>query len=224
MSIDADASAAAEQAPRARTLPKWRHRLAMGLMAAFALGAIYYVVTVIQVWSVGDSDQARRVDAIVVLGAAQYDGRPSPQLQARLDHVVDLWSRHLAPLVVVTGGKKPGDRFTEASASAAYLARQGVDPQAILQEDNGHSSWESLVGVARLLDKRGASRVLLVSDPFHSLRIRLIAQELGLTAYVSPTRSSPVKGMRAFAKEMKEAVGISVARVIGFEMLFSLTG
>ena len=196
----------------------------MGLMAAFALGAIYYVVTVIQVWSVGDSDQARRVDAIVVLGAAQYDGRPSPQLQARLDHVVDLWSRHLAPLVVVTGGKKLGDRFTEASASAAYLARQGVDPQAILQEDNGHSSWESLVGVARLLDERGASRVLLVSDPFHSLRIRLIAQELGLTAYVSPTRSSPVKGMRAFVKEMKEAVGISVARVIGFEMLFSLTG
>lgn len=224
MSIDADASAAAEQAPRARALPKWRHRLAMGLMAAFALGVIYYVVTVIQVWSVGDSDQARRVDAIVVLGAAQYDGRPSPQLQARLDHVVDLWSRHLAPLVVVTGGKKLGDRFTEASASAAYLARQGVDPQAILQEDNGHSSWESLVGVARLLDERGASRVLLVSDPFHSLRIRLIAQELGLTAYVSPTRSSPVKGMRAFVKEMKEAVGISVARVIGFEMLFSLTG
>lgn len=202
----------------------WRRRAVFGLLATIALGGLYYCVTLFQVWSTGNSDQARPVDAIVVMGAAQYDGRPSPQLQARLDHVVELWGRGLAPLVVVTGGNQPGDRFTEASASAAYLERNGVNAGAILQEPHGHSSWESLVGVARLLDQRGLHSVLLVSDPFHSLRIRLVAEELGLTAYVSPTHTSPVRGARAFAKEMKEAVGVSIGRIIGFDRLFSLTG
>jgi uncharacterized SAM-binding protein YcdF (DUF218 family) len=222
VSVDADSTDPTPPSPDER--PRWRRRLASGVLAALALGALYYCVTLVQVWSTGNSDQSRHVDAIVVLGAAQYDGRPSPQLQARLDHVVELWNRGLAAFVVVTGGNQPGDRFTEASTSAAYLERQGISADVILQESHGHSSWESLLGVSRLLKARGLSSVLLVSDPFHSLRIRLTAQELGLTAYVSPTRTSPVRGARAFAKEMKEALGISVARVIGFRRLFSLTG
>ncbi len=221
MSVNPDETPEALPQPE-RT--KWRRRVGIALLAAIALGGVYYCVNLFQVWSVGQSDQARRVDAIVILGAAQYDGRPSPQLQSRLDHVVELWNRGLAPLVVVTGGNQPGDRFTEASASAVYLERKGVPPDAILRDDSGHSSWESLVGVTKLLEARGASRVLLVSDPFHSLRIRLIAQEVGLTAYVSPTRTSPVRGAQVFAKEIKEAAGISVARIIGFRRLFSLTG
>ena len=203
---------------------RWRRRGVVAVLALFGLSFAYYGVTLMQVWSVGNSDQARRVDAIVVLGAAQYDGRPSPQLQARLDHVVLLWNQGIAPLVVVTGGNQPGDRFTEAGTSAAYLETKGVAASAILQEDHGHSSWESLVGVAALLKQRNATRVLLVSDPFHSLRIRLVAQELGLTAYVSPTRTSPVRGATAFVKEMKEAAGIAVGRFIGFHRLFSVTG
>ena len=203
---------------------RWRRRFTAALLVMVCLVGGYYCVNLFQVWSVGNSDQARPVDAIVVLGAAQYDGRPSPQLRARLDHVVELWKRGVAPLVVVTGGNQPGDRFTEASASASYLSQHGVTSAAILQENRGHSSWESLVGVARLLNERDASRVLLVSDPFHSLRIRLVAQELGLTAYVSPTRTSPVGGVTAVIKELKEAVGVSVGRVIGFKRLFSLTG
>lgn len=198
--------------------------MVVSLLAVLGVGVAYYCVTLFQVWAVGRSDQARPVDAIVVLGAAQYDGRPSQQLQARLDHAVLLWNQGLAPLVVVTGGNQPGDRFTEASASTAYLERHGVNADAILEESRGHSSWESLVAVADLLKQRGARRVLLVSDPFHSLRIRLVAQELGLTAYVSPTRTSPVKGARAFAKEIKEAAGVAVGRIIGFDNLFSLTG
>ena len=204
--------------------PRWRRRVISTVLVIVSLVVVYYGVNLFEVWSVGNSDQARPVDAIVVLGAAQYDGRPSPQLRARLDHVVELWKLGVAPLVVVTGGNQPGDRFTEASASATYLAQHGVTSAAILQENRGHSSWESLVGVARLLDERGASRVLLVSDPFHSLRIRLVAQELGLTAYVSPTRTSPVRGAAAVMKDLKEAVGISLGRLIGFKRLFSLTG
>jgi glutamyl-tRNA synthetase len=119
-----DAVDATEPAPPSRRRRVWP----WVLLAIVGLGVLYYVITLIQVWRVGDSDQARPVDAIVVMGAAQYDGRPSPQLQARLDHVVELWNDGLAPLVVVTGGNQPGDRFTEASASAKYLVDHGVDP------------------------------------------------------------------------------------------------
>ena len=209
---------------KSAAVSRWKRRVVRGALVTFVVAFAYYGVTLWQVWSVGNSDQARKVDVIVVLGAAQYDGRPSPQLQARLDHVVQLWNDGFAPLVVVTGGKQPGDRFTEAAASAKYLEANGVDADAILREDQGRSSWESLRAVAALLDQRGLKRVLLVSDPFHSLRIRLVAQELGLTAYVSPTRTSPVTGVAVFGHEMKEAVGVAVGRLMGFDRLFSLTG
>ena len=154
----------------------------------------YLAVSFLQVWSTGRSDQARPVDAIVVMGAAQYDGDPSPQLAARLDHVVELWPQGLAPLVVVTGGNRPGDRFTEAQASADYLAERGVPAEAILREDAGTTSYESLRGVADLLGQRGLDDVLIVTDPYHALRSRLIAEEVGLRAHVSPTPDSVVTG------------------------------
>jgi uncharacterized SAM-binding protein YcdF (DUF218 family) len=201
-----------------------KRHVVRALLVLLVVAVGYYGVNLFQVWRVGKSDQARVVDAIVVMGAAQYDGRPSPQLQARLDHVVDLWNLGLAPLVIVTGGNQPGDRFTEASASAQYLIDHGVDPSAIAEEDHGHSSWESLDAVADILHAHDARTVLLVSDPYHSLRIRLMAQELGFTAYVSPTRTSPVQGATAFGKEIKEAAGISLGRIIGFDSLLSLTG
>ena len=202
----------------------WPRRLLVGGIAFVLLAISYYAVTFYQVHSTGRSDQARPVDAIVVMGAAQYDGRPSPQLAARLDHAADLWSAGVAKVMVVTGGNQPGDRFTEAEASANYLIERGVPAEAILQESLGHSSYASLDGVATMLHQRGLFRVLLVSDPFHSLRSRLIAQELGLVAYVSPTRTSPVRGNAATAKEMQEAAGIALGRIIGFKRLLSITG
>lgn len=202
----------------------WRRFLIRTALFVFVVGTLYYGVTLYQVWSVGRSDQARRVDAIVVMGAAQYDGTPSPQLAARLDHVVELWDAGLAPLVVVTGGNQPGDRFTEAEASADYLIDAGVPADAILREDEAHNSYDSLVGVRDLLVAQGLTRVLLVSDPFHSLRIRLVAQELGLVAYVSPTTTSTVTGGRNAARELQEAAGIALGRIIGFDRLLDLTG
>jgi uncharacterized SAM-binding protein YcdF (DUF218 family) len=203
---------------------RWPRLLGLGLVAFLLLSAGYYAVTLYQVHSTGRSDQARPVDAIVVMGAAQYDGRPSPQLAARLDHAADLWNAGVARVMVVTGGNQPGDRFTEAQASANYLIDRGVPADAILQESQGHSSFASLDGVATLLHQRGLFRVLLVSDPFHSLRSRLIAQELGLVAYVSPTRTSPVRGNAATAREIEEAAGIALGRIIGFKRLLSITG
>lgn len=198
-------------------------RLLQGAGAAVGVVAVWFLVSLWLVHRTGTSDQARPVDAIVVLGAAQYDGTPSPQLAARLDHVVLLWNRGLADTVVTTGGSRPGDRFTEAQASAAYLVERGVPLDAI-REVGGSTTYESLAAVGDLLRSEGRRSVLLVTDPFHSLRARLISQEVGLTSYVSPTRTSPVRGDTAFWREMKEAGGVGVGRLIGFERLVRITG
>lgn len=207
---------------RVRRRRTWRRRVVLGLLALVLIGIGYYGLTLYQVHSTGQSDQARPVDALVVMGAAQYDGTPSPQLQARLDHLLTLWNEGLADMVVVTGGKLPADRFTEAEASAAYLVERGVPEARILAEAASHNSYDALVGVADLLGE--GSSVLIVTDPYHSLRSRLTAEELGLTAYVSPTRTSPVQGNRARAQEVKEAVGVALGRIIGFRRLLTLTG
>lgn len=206
------------------TAPRNRWRLARRVLAGVvAVLALYFLTNLWLVFRTGNTDQARPVDAIVVLGAAQYDGRPSPQLAARLDHVVELWGDGVAQLVVTTGSNRPGDRFTEAQASAAYLEKRGVPANAIVQV-GGNTSYDSLVAVRDELRRRGLDSVLLVSDPYHALRIRLISQELGLTAYVSPTRTSPVRGSAAFWRELKEAAGISAGRIIGFDRLLAITG
>jgi len=188
-------------------------------LSVFLAVFVYYGVTLIQVYATGRSDQARAVDAIVVMGAAQYDGRPSPQLAARLDHVVTLYNDGLAPLVVVTGGKQPADRFTESEASRNYLVERGVPTDAILMESEGRSTYESMEGVARLLAARGLSRVLVVTDPFHSLRSRMIAEDVGMRAYVSPTPSTVVRGTQEVRRHFLEAAGVALGRVIGFDQL-----
>ena len=191
---------------------------------ALMCGAVLYVVAnIAQVWVVGRSDQARNVDAIVVMGVAQYDGRPSPQLQARLDHVLALWGTGVTQLVITTGGNQPGDRFTEARASADYLIAGGVDETLIAMEDLGSTSLQSLRGVAEIMKSRNLESVLIVTDPYHALRSRLIAQDLGLVAYVSPTPSSTVRGNTELRRMINEGLGVSVAYVLGFERLDSLT-
>jgi uncharacterized SAM-binding protein YcdF (DUF218 family) len=189
-----------------------------------AVVVLYYLVTLAQVVRTGRSDEARPVDAIVVLGAAQYDGRPSPQLAARLDHALDLWRDELAPYVMVTGGKRPGDRFTEAEASRRYLRERGVPERAILMANSGSTTFDSLQVAADELTADGLSEVLLVTDPFHSLRSKLIAEEVGLDAWVSPTPTSVVTGWTSATRHVKEAAGIALGRLIGFERLSGLTG
>lgn len=188
--------------------------------AVLVLAAIgYYAISLVQVWSTGRVDQLAPVDAIVAMGAAQYDGRPSPQLAARLDHVATLYADGRAPLVVVTGGKQPADRFTEAEASAAYLRERGVPDSALLLENEGRDSYESLRGVQQLLAERGLDRVLIVTDPYHALRSRLIAQDVGLVAYVSSTPTSIVSGGNNLRRHALEAAGVAVGRVAGFDAL-----
>lgn len=140
----------------------------------------------------GRRDEATHVDAIVVLGAAQYAGRPSPVLKARLDHAVQLWSHGYAKWFVVTGGTGPGDTTSEAAVSRRYAVRRGVPEHAILAETIGRSTDASLTGVAVLMHERQLHTAILVSDPFHSLRIRILSWHYGIDAVTSPTRTSPI--------------------------------
>lgn len=193
-----------------------RRRLVFVVVAGFVLSAVYLSVTYVQVWAASRDDDARPAQAIVVLGAAQFDGRPSATLAARLDHAHDLYEQGLAPVIVVTGGRQPGDRFTEATAAANYLLALGVPDEDILREVDGRSSWESLAAASRFLRERDVTRVLLVSDPFHSFRIVAIADELGMEGHASPTRTSPIRGVAVTRHLLREAAAVAVGRVIGY--------
>jgi vancomycin permeability regulator SanA len=194
-------------------------KIVLGLVGLLAL---YLVVTFAQVWFAARHDQARPAQAIVVFGTAQYNGKPSPVLAARLDHAIDLYRRRLAPVIVVTGGNQPGDRYTEAGASADYLLKRGVPDADVLREVSGTSSWQSLAAAANFLDDRKINDVLLVSDPFHSYRIQAMASELGLNGHASPTRTSPIKGATEAEYMVRETVAVAIGRVIGFRRQASI--
>ncbi|CAN5394932.1 YdcF family protein [soil metagenome] len=198
---------------------RWAARAAVSVAVLLVL---YVGVTFVQVWRAANRDAAQSAQAIVVLGAAQYDGRPSPVLQSRLDHALRLYADGLAPVVVVTGGRRPGDRVREANAADLYLQRRGVPREALRLETGGRSSWESLAAAARFLREEDIEEVLLVSDPWHSYRIGAIAEEVGLTAYVSPTGTG-VYSERAKARQLvRETVAVSLGRLLGYRRLQNL--
>ena len=198
---------------------EWARLLRRGFLVAVILPVLYFGVTFVQVWQTSRHDEAHPAQAVIVLGAAQYDGRPSAVLRARLDHAADLYRRRIAPVVVVTGGKIEGDRFTESAAGANYLHTRGVPDEAILREVQGRTSWQSLTASARFLKDRGIREVVLVSDPFHAARIKGIAGELGFKAVTSPTRTSPIQGLSEFRHMVTETAQVGIARVIGFRRL-----
>jgi uncharacterized SAM-binding protein YcdF (DUF218 family) len=144
-----------------------------------------------RIWSQGYTDEARPADAIVVLGAAQYDGTPSPVFRARIDHAVDLWKSGLAPWFVVTGGRAAGDRTTEAAAARAYAMSLGVPGSAIIGESSGTTTLTSLLGLRDLFAEHGIRSAVFVSDRGHMLRVIRMAGDLGVEAYGSPTDESP---------------------------------
>ncbi len=170
-------------------LIKTRLWWAVGLLA---LTIAAYCTALAMVITASREDQRRPVDAIVVLGAAQYNGRPSPVLRARLDHALILYRAGLAPTVVVTGGVAEGDRTSEAEVGGRYLQSNGVPDSAVAVVPEGRSTQASIGSVATWLRDRQLRTVLLVSDPFHMLRLRLEARRLHLRAYTSPTTTSPI--------------------------------
>jgi uncharacterized SAM-binding protein YcdF (DUF218 family) len=201
---------------------RWLRITVRFLVALVAVLVLYFGITFVQVWQASQHDGARPAQAIVVLGAAQYGGRPSPVLQERLDHALELYERGLADTIVVTGGKQPADEFTEATAGYNYLRDRGVPDEAILKEVSGTNTWESLQATSRFLQARGISDVLLVSDGYHALRLEAIADELGLHSDVSPTGSASLSRAGKIRALLRETAAVSVGRVIGFRRLVDL--
>ncbi len=157
-----------------------------------ALALLAYGALLAWVWWVSRRDERLPADAIVVLGAAQYNGRPSPVLRARLDHAVTLYRAGLAPTIVVTGGIGAGDRVSEAAVGHRYLRDRKVPSAALAVRPDGRTTEESMRSVAEWAREREFDRVLLVSDPFHMARLRLEARRMGLAAHTSPTATSPI--------------------------------
>ncbi|GLC25852.1 YdcF family protein [Roseisolibacter agri] len=233
------------------------HRRRGGVLLRVLLAALLLIVgtwagALVAVFAVANRDGARPAAAIIVLGAAQYDGRPSPVLRARLDHAIALWHRGLAPHLIVTGGRREGDRTSEAATGRRYAVQHGVPDSAILMESEGRTTAESMRAAAALLaelertaaaaparstpvrdtpsrdtsiagarlESRGevapaappARTAILVSDPFHMLRLRMLARRYGIIAYTSPTRTSPISAHRsaALGYMLRESVKIPV--------------
>ena len=196
-----------------------RKLLGFGLLVLL----VYLAVTLTQVWLASRRDDAQQAEAIVVFGAAQYNGRPSPVLRARLDHAAALYEDDLAPTIVVTGGQQPGDRTNEATASAAYLRREyGIPDEDILREVSSENSWQQMASAANELRKRDKEQVILVTDPFHAARVQAMAEELGLDSHVSPTRTSPIGGTRELKHFARETVAVAAGRVVGFRRLMGV--
>jgi uncharacterized SAM-binding protein YcdF (DUF218 family) len=209
----ASSSDAAEQR-RARPAIGWR----LVAVAAVAVGMVYTVAFVL-VLVVSQLDERRQADAIVVLGAAQYNGWPSPVLRARLDHALALYRERLAPAIVVTGGVGRGDKESEAMVARRYLLAHHVPDSAVVVQPQGRSTQASMTAVARWLAGRGRHSAILVSDPFHMFRLRLEARRTGLAAYTSPTETSPISDNPVLELEYlaAEAVKVPVAWVRSLE-------
>jgi len=157
-----------------------------------ASAVVVYGLLFAWVWRVSRRDERQASDAIVVLGAAQYNGRPSPVLKARLDHAVELYRAGLAPALVVTGGIGTGDRVSEATVGLRYLRALAVPDSAIIVRPDGRTTDESMRSVAEWMHGRELRRAILVSDPFHMARLRIEARRADIQAVTSPTRTSPI--------------------------------
>ena len=171
----------------------------------------YIGLTFVQVLRASGEDDRSPVDAIVVLGAAQYDGEPSPVLAGRLDHAYELWDSGVAPVVVTTGSNQPGDRFTEGFAGFEYLRFAGIPEEEILVVTDGDSSYEQLAATARVLRAGGLDSVVLVSDSYHALRLGQIADQVGLDASVSSTH-----GGASIGQLVRETAAVSLGRLFGY--------
>lgn len=191
--------------------------LARLVLTGLLLAALVTAWATLRIWQQGATDEARSVDAIVVLGAAQYDGQPSPVLRARLDHAVTLFRRHIAPVLIVTGGKRTADRMTEAAAARDYVVRQGVPVEAILLEDQGSNTRTSLANAGALMAAHGLKSAVLVSDRTHLLRSLRMALDLGIVAWGSPAPDSPTEGSAGARAQamLHELGGLAAYFVLG---------
>ncbi|WP_189061984.1 YdcF family protein [Longimycelium tulufanense] len=181
------------------------------LVASLVVGG-----TAFRVWQVARADDLTRADMVVVLGAAQYNGRPSGALTARLERARDLYRQGVGAKIVTVGGKLPGDNYTEAETGRRWLADQGIPVKDLVAVDEGGDTLGSMKAVAELARERGWRSAVIVSDPWHSLRARTMARDVGLDAWAAPTRHGPMV-------QTRETQGRYIIRETGALLYYRLT-
>lgn len=196
--------------------PRLSAALVSMVLGAALIAGLIVGGTCFRVWQVARVDDRDSADVVVVLGAAQYDGEPSAVLGARLDHAARLWRAGVAPKIVTVGGRRAGDAYTEAAAGQKYLTSYGIPPDAVVPIGEGQDTLESLRAVARRAGTEDWKTAVIVSDPWHSLRARTMAQDSGLDAWTSPTRSGPVV-------QTRQVQARYIARESAALMYYSLT-
>jgi uncharacterized SAM-binding protein YcdF (DUF218 family) len=169
---------------------KWGIFIALGL---FVLVALYWGYLYRQIRQSAGVDEAQPADAIVVLGAAQYNGRPSPVLKARLDHAFDLYMKGYAHAIITTGSYGPDPNFSEAHVETEYLVHRGIDRSTIVTEQGSRTTHDSIQAASALMQAKGWSSVLVVSDGFHLYRVKKMFEDNGIVAYTSPAPDSPIE-------------------------------
>ena len=193
-------------------------RLHGGRLALVFIGILllYLLALVVRIHLAGGRDERGEAEVIIVLGAAQLNGRPSPILRERLEHGLTLYRSGNGRYLLFTGGRQPGDPFTEAGVGRSYALARGVPAESILLEDEGRTTMQSLQRCRDMMRQRGLHRAILVSDPFHAFRLRRMARDLGMHALVSPTPTSRVRSrMVKLRYELREVATYVIYRFFG---------
>jgi uncharacterized SAM-binding protein YcdF (DUF218 family) len=195
---------------------RWALRFAILVLMVIVL---YFGVTLVQVWLTSRQYDPHPAGAILVMGAAQYDCVPSPDLAARLDQAAILYHQGYAKLIMVTGNKKPGDKCTEAESGAAYLEQMKGVPRSAILEAGGDDSYQNIADAQPALLAHDARVILVTTDPFHEDRSMAISSDLSLTPSPTPTQTSPIRGWSTLPYFLKEALGVGMGRIIGYNHL-----
>lgn len=190
---------------------KWGTVIVLALIMSLAL---YWTYLYRQIRDSAGRDEAQKADAIVVLGAAQYNGRPSPVLKARLDHAYALYRKGYAGAIITTGGFGPDPNFSEAHVGAQYLVKRGIDPATIVTEQGSGSTYDSIHAASGLMQAKGWKTALVVSDGFHLFRLKKMFQDKGILAYTSPAPDSPIEvaSSQRFWHSIREVILFSAYR------------
>jgi len=183
---------------------------------------VYFAVTFVQIWMTGHDHSSKNAQAILVFGTTEDNGKASPELHARLEHALWLWEHHRAPWLVVTGGKKKGDVYTEAGVSATFLEAHGVPAWKILK-GAGNDTWQNVATAMASMRRHHIVSVLTVTDPFHEDRAMAIASSQGLVTYPSPVNNSPTVKHSLWKYYAKETFEVGIGRIIGYGRLSSWT-
>jgi uncharacterized SAM-binding protein YcdF (DUF218 family) len=177
-------------------------------------GVLYYLVSLsIRIGQQSTADEAAEADVIIVMGAAEYSGRPSPVLRARLDHALHLYRSHLAPLIMTTGGPGGDPVFTEADVGRAYLMDRGVPPQAIVTESKGSTTVYSISAAAEIMERMSLDSCILVSDGYHIFRAKRMLQARGIKVFGSPREEARRRGPHDWPLYFRQAVGFALWKI-----------